>query len=1170
MADRTGETTAVSIGQATTGARHGRRTSPRLSVSRDILQTVTLRIHRAERTDLLADGLADLLASPLDDPFAEELVVVPARGVERWLTQRLSHRLGVGQRGGDGVCAGVRFLSPYSLVAMLLGKERDDAWDPDRMVWALLEVIDEAMGEPWCATLSTHLGFGVDGDEGELRRSRRYSVARRIAGLFASYAVQRPRLVTDWREGLDTDGAGNKLDDDLMWQAELWRRLVSRVGEAPPDLRHAETLERLRGGGDGLDLPPRLSLFGHTRLPVTEVELLSALGTLRDVHLWLPQVSASLWEDLVEDAASGPVPREEDRSSELVRHPLLGSLGRDARELQRTLSAAGDRAVVEEAQCAADDGDTLLGWLQHDLRANAEAEATTRSARVLDVSDRSVQVHACHGAARQVDVLREVLAGLLEDDPTLEPRDILVMCPDIEAYAPLVHAGFGLADVADSGEGHPAHRLRVRLADRAPSSTNPLLSLAAVLVEVAGGRVTATEVLDLASADPVRRRFGFSDDDLSQLAMWVDQAGIRWGIDATHRGTYGLGLGENTWQAGLGRVLLGVAMAEDELRFVDATLPVDDVSSGDIDLVGRFSEYVDRLHAFVRATESASTIDEWTTALGSAVGQLATVAPRDAWQQAQFDRELARMHDSAGEAATSSTSDGGTALLLADVRNLLAHRLGGRPTRSNFRTGTLTVCTMVPMRSVPHRVVCLVGLDDGVFPRASSTDGDDVLARNPLTGERDVRSEDRQLFLDAILAARETLVVTYTGANEHTGAERPPAVPLGELLDTLDTTAAEPVRDRVLVRHPLQPFDVRNLAPGELAGPGPFSFDRAALAGAEAARAPRQRATALVPGPLPPRPVEDVALEDLQAFFAHPVRAFLRSRLDVSSPLEAEETRDAMPISLEGLDKWQIGDRLLAAVLGGTDPATALGAERLRGVLPPGALGSRTLQEVEQQVRPLVVQTNGLRQGQPRTLDVDIDLGDGRRLTGTVPSIFGNRIVTVTYSRLAAKHRLRSWIDLLALSVGHPDESWTAHALGRGRAGTTRALSGPLDHRAETWLRDLVDLYDRGMREPLPLPMKTACAYAEASYTKRRGANTDPVWKARKEWESDPYSPTGIPGEDADLPHVQVFGHGAPLERLMTPPGPDESWNDEPHRLGQYAWRLWQPLLEGAENVGAL
>ena len=194
--------------------------------------------------------------------------------MERWLTQRLSHRLGTSTSGGDSVCAGVRFLNPSSLVSMLLGRDRDDPWDPDRLVWPLLSVIDAHLDEPWCATLATHLGHGLEGDEALLRRNRRYSVARRLAGLFASYAVQRPSLVTDWREGRDRDGAGAPLDADLGWQAELWRRLLPVVDAPPPDVRHARTLELLEAGADEVDLPDRLSMFGHTRLPVTEVELL--------------------------------------------------------------------------------------------------------------------------------------------------------------------------------------------------------------------------------------------------------------------------------------------------------------------------------------------------------------------------------------------------------------------------------------------------------------------------------------------------------------------------------------------------------------------------------------------------------------------------------------------------------------------------------------------------------------------------------------------------------------------------------------------------------------------------------------------------------------------------------------------------------------------------------
>ena len=368
--------------------------------------------------------------------------MVPAKGVERWVTQRLSHRLGTGSRGGDGVCAGVRFLQPTSLVSLLLGRERDDAWDPDRLVWPLLETIDASLGEPWCTALSLHLGHGRDGEAGELRRNRRYSVAIRLAHLFASYAVQRPALVTDWREGRDTDGAGSPLDSDLLWQAELWRRVLTRIPEDPPDVRHRHTIERLDAGGDGLDLPARLSLFGHTRLPITEVELLAALGRHRDVHLYLPQPSPSLWDALSD--LDGVVARDDDTSADRVGHPLLASLGRDARELRRTLRTGGF-PEGDAAGVPPDEPATLLGWLQHDLRANHAPTVQERAHRQLTEGDRSLQVHACHGAARQVDVLREVLVGLLEDDPTLEPRDILVMCPDIETFAPLVSAGFGLA-----------------------------------------------------------------------------------------------------------------------------------------------------------------------------------------------------------------------------------------------------------------------------------------------------------------------------------------------------------------------------------------------------------------------------------------------------------------------------------------------------------------------------------------------------------------------------------------------------------------------------------------------------------------------------------------------------------------------------------------------------
>ena len=1117
---------------------------------------MTLHLHHATRTELLADGLAEVLAQPLADPFAEEVVVVPAKGVERWLTQRLSHRLGTGSRGGDGVCAGVRFLNPRSLVALLTGTERDDPWDADRLVWPLLRVVDASLDEPWCATLATHLGHGIDGEQGQLRRDRRYSVVRRLAGLFAAYAVQRPAMLTDWVEGRDTDGCAGRLADDLLWQPELWRRLVAAVPAPPPDVRHRTVLEAIRAGAP-LELPDRLSMFGHTRMAITELELLRAVSEVRAVHLWLPQPSPTAWSRLADAVADGPVRRADDRTGRLVRHPLLSSTGRDARELQRSLVLLGPSTVHQIPDPAPGETPrTLLARLQGDLRD----DVVSQQAAPPDPQDRSVQVHACHGATRQVEVLREALVGLLEDDPTLEPRDVLVMCPDVEAYAPLFAAVFGLSagpapaasGVDETREpGHPAHRLRVRLADRGLTSTNPLLALAAALVALAGGRGTASEVLDLVATAPVRHRFALADDDVATITSWVLESGVRWGLNESLRSAYKLAeFPQNTWQAGLDRLLLGVSLAEEEGCSLGACLPLDDVGSAAVELAGSLAEIVARIERRVTELRSSGTLAEWVTTLREGVLDLGSVSPRDGWQVAQLERELEQLVESDDDGGTS------TELRLADVRTLLELRLQPRPTRANFRTGNLTVATLVPMRSVPHRVVCLVGLDDGVFPRTTISDGDDVLAREPMTGERDPRSEDRQLLLDAVLAAGETLVITYTGANEHSGQERPPAVPLGELVDALERMAPG-AADHVVVRHPLQPFDTRNFTPGELGGTTPFSFDRASLAGALATTRERRPVPPLLSSPLPAAPADDVALAGLQAFLKHPVRGFLRQRLDVGVPEEYDEVEDALPVELDALEAWAVGDRVLRRALAGAEPSGVLLAEQLRGDLPPLRLGERILrEEIVPRVGQLLAATTTARQAPVRAVDVTVDLGGGRRLTGVVPDVRGNRIVRVGYSNLSPAHRLAAWVDLLALSAGLPDQSWTAATYGWHRSkNVMESLFSPLDHRAVEQLRTLVDVYDRGLREPLPVPLRTAHAWADSVRARK-----DPYWPARREWESQSGSP--VPGEQEDPAHVRVHGRGAPFDCLLQEPRPDERWGDHPHRLAQYALRIWEPVFD--------
>jgi exodeoxyribonuclease V gamma subunit len=1109
---------------------------------------MAFHVHRAARTDLLADSLGALLRTPLADPFAEELVLVPARGVERWLSQRLSHVLGRraedASSGTDGVCAGVSFRSPRSLIAELTGTTRADPWAPDALVWPLLEAIDTNLDEQWCHTLATHLGHFNTGDEAELRMGRRYAVARRIAGLFAAYAAQRPQLLIDWSAGDASDGIAGRLDDDLTWQPPLWRALTARVPAEPPAVRHRKTIERLQEST--LDLPPRLSLFGHTRLPITEIELLTALSARHDLHLWLPHPSDTLWRALA-DAPDlpGALPRRDDTSRRVVGHPLLATLGRDLRELQRCLPKD---AALDEDLGAGPTPDTLLGWLQSDIREN-----TVRAGqRVLAADDRSVQVHSCHGPARQIEVLREVLLALLDDDPSLEPRDILIMCPDVETYAPLIVAGFGLGDMVPGG--HPAHRLRIRLADRALTQTNPLLGTADALLGLAGGRATATDVLNLAQSAPVRARFGFTDDDLDVISAWVRESGVRWGFDKEHRTPYHLGdFVQNTWRFGIDRVLAGVAMSEDSRGWIGVTLPLDDVGSNRVELAGRLAEYIDRLVSVIDGLSGTRPLSEWLDALRDGIQMLTRTAVGDEWQTGHLHREFGDVLEDAG-------TRGQTALRLADVRALLGGHLAGRPTRVNFRTGTLTVCTMVPMRSVPHRVVCLVGLDDGVFPRLRLVDGDDVLSRTPVTGERDIRSEDRQLLLDAIGAATEKLVVTYTGANEHTGQPRPPAVPLVELLDALDLTTTAPVRTRIVVRQPLQPFDRKNVTPGALGVAGqPFSFDPTALIAARAATGPRPEQVPFFGAPLPELPRDDVELSELLGFFRDPVRGFFRA-LDYTLPWDVDGIQDAMPVEIDALEEWGVGDRLLGDMLRGMHPDDAAHTEWRRGTLPPGRLGARKAKEIRDQATGLARVALQLRHPAATGHDVDIDLGAGRRLTGTVAPVFGDRIVAVTYSKLAGKHLLDSWIRLLALAAHDPGRPWSALCIGRAKRGASEAIRrlepDPQVPSVEI-LADLVRLYDTGRRAPLPLPMKASFAWAEA-----RRDNEDPERAAEWRWKSNKF-----PGEDQDEGYVRVWGHNASLRVLLDPPGPGEAVPGEATRLGAYAARLWSPLLRAERGA---
>jgi exodeoxyribonuclease V gamma subunit len=1148
-----------------------------------------LHIHRAERADGLIEALRALLTDPLPDPFAPEVISVPTRGIERWLTQRMAARLGATEERSDGVCANVQFPPPRVLIgdAVAAASEiqpDEDPWVPARAVWSLLEVVDESLGEPWLRSLSTHLGGGEDPPD-PVRRSRRFASALHLADLFDRYALYRPQMVRAWADGHDTDGEERSLPGDTVWQAELWRRLRERIAQPDPAERFDGACMRLRDHPGIVELPPRVSLFCLTRLPAGHLDALRALAAGRDVHLFLLHPSAALWDKVAatEQAHSRIVRRSDDVTAGLPDNRLLASWGHDACEMQLVIAGADD--YIDHHHRVEDHGGTLLRQIQADVRADRSPAGAPLSGQkntrpVLDADDHSVQIHACHGRARQVEVLRDAILHMLEEDSSLEPRDIVVMCPDIETFAPLIQATFGAADTSgdDELEGRSADvrppDLRVRLADRSLRQTNPVLSVVSQLFDLAGRRLTASQVLDLADREPVRRRFRLDDNDLTRIQRWVAESGIRWGLDAPHRAPFKLEeLAAGTWHAGVDRILVGVTMTEDDERLFGGVLPLDDVDSGTIDLAGRFAEFIERIRASLDSLSTAKTIDAWAVAIAAAADALTTTGPYEEWQRS----ELQRLLDDVVEEATTAESVNPTFIDLPEVRALLGTRLRGRPTRANFRTGQLTICTLVPMRSVPHRVVCLLGLDDGAFPRKAPRDGDNLLLEDPHVGDPDSRTEDRQILLDALLAATDRLLITYTGNDERTNLPLPPAVPVGELLDLIDRTTrieGSEARSRVVVRHPLQPFDPRNFTAGELVGERSWSFDRVALGGAIALNDERAEAEPFLSGPLPDVAAALVEIDDLVRFFERPIRAFLRQRLGVSLRPISEEVGDALPVELDHLEKWAVGQRLLQGRLAGADMEACIAAESSRGTLPAGSLAIPVIEGVRPTVEAIAASVEELFPGTaPGSVDVRVLLAAGRSLGGTVPQVRGDVLCMVTYSKVTARQRLAAWVRLLAFTAAHPERPFEAVTIGRARSGATGALvtvatlpalaSDERERReiALDQLATLLDIYDRGMREPLPLACFASAAYASAAAA---GENAEKA--GREAWESN----FKFDREDRELEHLFALGGEITFSELLADsPRPDEQGNGwdatETTRFGRYARRLWSgPLAHEA------
>ena len=1082
-------------------------------------------IHRSNRMECLLAALSEVLSEARTagrtDPFAPDTIVVQSQGMARWLSLRLAERF--------SVWANPSFPFPRAIIeqlaAGLLGPPEGQPLERDALALAVAARLPHHLSEPAFAPLARYL-------DNDLGADRLLQLAQRVGRLLDDYAVFR----SDWVEAALTGQA-----DDGDWQTVLMRELSDRFGAHPIGARRRALLAALQAGqGPIPGFPERLCVFGISSLPPLYLELLVALSERLPLHLFLLSPTGEFWADL--RSAREQERMKQARGGVLLPHveeghPLLASLGKLGRDLFTLLEQRVEH-YQEDSDAFVDPGtDCLLHALQADilhLRARGPQGADDRGDECprlpIAADDESLQVHICHSPTREVEVLHDQVVAALQD-PELSPGDIVVMAPDIEAYAPAIAAVFGQTST------RPA--IPFQIADRGLLASHPVLDALLSLLDLLESRLEAPAVLDVLSLAPVRERFEVAEEELETVRAWVDQVGIRWGVDADHRSEVGQPpMHETTWRFGLERLMLGYAMEGDDLRLFAGRLPYDDIEGGVAALLGRFSDFCEALFQQRLCCRGPCDLATWRTRILALIEAFLAPGP-------DGQAELSSLRGALDELASDAERTGlSLAVGRAPFCRLLQDRLDRGRGAVGFMTGGVTFCQLLPMRSIPFSVVALLGMDDGAFPRTQRPLGFDKRRQAPRLGDRSVREDDRYLFLEAIISARKRLIITYVGRGVHDNSVRPPSVLVAELLDHVNASyrfEGGGARSQLCVEHRLQPFSPAYYGAGR--EPKLFSYARHYYDGAvtlQAGRANLKPSMLSAPTPFlatplspPPDAGEPLTVPFLSRYLGHPVRAFLQERIGVflgrdATPLEPRERME-----LDALSRWEVGDQLLRRLLEGHDPEQLLATTMASGRLPlgvPGELAYRgLLPTVEGLAQACARYRPGGDRGWPsRVLSLSLD---GQGLTGDLSGLFDNVQLMAQYGRVGRRSELVVWLRHVLANLAamrEPDARWptTSVLVGRSDGDSPASVTfSPLSD-PESVLRRLLAWIARARSFPLPFACEASRAYASAHLAGQPEAAA--LAAARKHYE-------GQHGEAGDAYLAQVYPD---FDRLVAGSGP--------------------------------
>ena len=1099
-----------------------------------------LMVWQGNRLEDLRDLVLGWLARQPLAPLENDVFLVQSQGMGQWLKLALA--------GESGVSAAVSMQLPAQFLWRAYRRVLGEAAVPERsaldreaLIWRILRLLPTLQDQPVFAPLQHFLR-----DDGDGRK--RYQLAGKLAELFDQYQVYRADWLLDWQAGADQlrlapDAAPSRaIPTDQLWQPALWRAVLADIaaqggnpaGRASIHRQFVDALAGLAARPAGL--PRRVVVFGISSLPQQVIEALAALGQHSQVVLVAHNPCQHYWGDLTDRQA---VARRLARRRPQARLPALDSLHADNQPLLAAWGRHGrdflgllDRYDQPEDEQAALAGvaeridlfippsaDTLLGQLQHGMFDLTPPPATPAERLPVAAEDLSVRFHLAHSRQREVEILHDQLLAYCEAAQAagtpLAPRDMVVMVPDVAAYAPHVRAVFGRIPPGD-----PRH-LPFTLADRSVRDSAPLLRALDTLLASPHARFTVSEVFDLLDAPALARRFDLPAETLPRLRQWAEQSGIRWGLDAGQRARLALpdGLQQNSWQFGLERLLLGYAVGDGD-AWQQRIQPCDEAAGLEVAALGPLAQLIDRLRHWAGVLTEPASPRGWGERLRQLLADF--LLPVD-----DQERRILLRLDSALASWLEACADAGLddALPLAVVREAWLGGLDDAAPSQHFLAGAVNVCTLMPMRAIPFRVVCLLGMNDGDYPRRQPPSDFDLMAQpgHARPGDRARRDDDRYLLLEALLSARERLYISWVGRNARDNSPQPPSVLIGQLRDVLAAgwrlAGDDPQRAdsgaRLLAaltcEHPLQPFSPRYFATPPAAGLFTYAHEWRA---AHHAAAP---AEATLPALLAPSPAT-LTLADLTRFLRRPVAHFFARRLRVQFDAGDDSLLEHEPFTLNGLDSYALRERLLHALRRGTrdgqDLAKTLAAEAGRwqreGLMPLQA-GATLFDGLAAQVAPLWLRWQALRARWPQALppaEVTLALAGSVQLEDWVGERYATLSGEHTIRLLALPHPLRHsqgwrlerllapWLTHLALNAsGQPTASWILASDDDGDglhwpAWPVAEAQARLDRISLAWLA--------GLAGPLPLACKTLLAYLQhlARQTDRGGeVNDDAAWQ---------------------------------------------------------------------------